>query len=133
MPVASQIFFGVIPSILMTVGGLSFAGYISSTYQWVLLASALLGTSGLIWALVGYTRIAAPAVLILLVIGVFGIVVGGLGGALSALAADVQNKQLGSPLGLLLRALLVAWLVLGPASVGLIQAHAALRRIRAVA
>jgi hypothetical protein len=133
MRASTQIFLGIAPAVLLTVGGLLLADVASSAYHWALLTSALLGTIGLIWALKGYARQIAPVVLLLLLVGVLGILIGGFGGALSAVAVDAQNHRLGTPLNLLLRGLLLGWLIVGPAAVGVLQARIAFRRMRAVA
>jgi hypothetical protein len=59
-------------------------------------------------------------------------VVGGVTGAIAALAVDARNNRLGSPLALLLRLLVTSWLILGPATVGLLQARRAVQTLRAV-
>jgi hypothetical protein len=117
----------------MTGGGLLFAGFIATAYQWLLLAAAIVGTSGLIWSLTDYPRKKALLVLISLVVGMVGMLVGGLGGAVSALANDLYNERLASSAVLVLRVLLVGWLVIGPVAISAIQARHSLLRLRAAA
>jgi hypothetical protein len=100
--------------------------------QKVGLASAVLGTCGLIWSLVGYSRRTAALVLILLLVGVVG-VLAGLYGAINASARAADNNNLGSPGAISLRLLAMSWLLLGPAIVGLVQARRAVQVLRAVA
>jgi hypothetical protein len=123
---------GVVPACLLTMSGLVAAPVLVTTHQKVLVISALLGTCGLIWSFVTYSRRTAVFVLALLVVGILAVLVGGIGGALSALARDVHYDRLGSPLGLSLRLLLVSWLFLGPTIVGLSQANRAVRVLRGV-
>ncbi len=129
---AAQVILGVVPAILLTLGGLLFAGFISSAHQWLLLTCGVIGTGGLVWALVGYSRTAAPAVTAMLVVGLVGILWGGGSAAISALTRDAANHQSGSPLAMLLRIAVSAWLILGPAVVGIQDIRVALRRIRSV-
>jgi hypothetical protein len=133
MSVATKIVFGVIPAGLFLAVGLVFAGLISTTYQKGLLATAVLGSCGLIWSLVGYSRRSAALVLVLLLIGVLGMLVGGLIGAVDGFVTAAHNNTIGSPVAVLLRGLLLSWLILGPAVVGLVEARRAVRVLRAVA
>ena len=124
---------GVVPGGLLLLTGLAFAGLVSTPYQKGLLISAVLGMCGMIWSLIGYSRSRAALVLVMLLVGVLGVLVGGGVGAISALRTDAYNDNIGSPLVLLLRLLLVSWLILGPAVVGLVQARRAVQALRAVA
>jgi hypothetical protein len=125
-----KIVFGLIPACLLTLAGLAFANLISTTYQTVLLTAGLAGTCGLVWSLVGHSRKAAPVVLLMLFIGMAGVLVGGISGAISALEIDRYNGQLGSPAELTLRLMAVAWFILGPTVVGLVQARRAIQMLR---
>lgn len=98
-----------------------------------MLAMAVLGSCGLIWSLVGYSRRVAALVLVLLLLGVLGVLVGGLIGAVDGFITAAHNKSIGSPLAALLRGLLLSWLILGPAVVGLVEARRAVRLLRAIA
>ena len=133
MSVPAKIVFGVIPACLFLVMGLAYASLISTTYQKGLLATAVLGSCGLIWSLVGYSRRTAALVLVMLLVGVLGVLVGGVVGAIDGLVTAAHNSNTGSPLAVLLRALLLSWLILGPAVVGLVQARRAVRVLRAAA
>jgi hypothetical protein len=133
MSVPAKIVFGVIPACFLLIMGLVFAGLVSTTYQKGLLATAVLGSCGLIWSLVGYSRRTAALVLVLLLFGVLGVLVGGLVGGVDGFVTAAHNNTIGSPLTVLLRALLLGWLILGPALVGLVEARRAVRVLRAVA
>jgi len=133
MSVPTKIVLGIIPACLFLVMALVFAGLISTTYQKGLLVAAVLGSCGLIWSLVGYSRRAAALVLALLLIGVLGVLVGGLVGAVDGFVTAAHNNTTGSSLAVLGRALLLSWLILGPAVVGLVEARGAVRVLRAVA
>jgi hypothetical protein len=133
MRVASKIVLGVVPACLITLSALLFGVFITSEFQKFLLASALLGTTGLIWSIVGYSRKSAAVVLTLLLIGIVGILWAGIYGELSGLQADAQNGKLDTSISLLFRLLISSWLILGPAFVGAIQANRAVRCLRGVA
>jgi hypothetical protein len=133
MSVPAKIVFGVIPASLFVMMGWVFFGLTSTGYQKGLLATAVLGSCGLIWSLVGYSRRTAALVLVLLLVGVLGVLVGGLVGAVDGFVTAAHNNTIGPPLSVLLRALLLCWLILGPVVVGLLEARRAVRVLRAVA
>ena len=133
MRTATKVILGVVPACLMTGGGLLFSGFIATAYQWSLLAAAMIGTAGLIWSLTDYPRKTALLVLVSLLIGMVGMLVGGLGGAVSAFANDVYNGRVGSPVVLVGRVLLIGWLVIGPVAIAIIQARHSLLRLRTAA
>jgi len=110
-----------------------FANLISTTRGWLLLASGLIGTSGLIWSLTNYSRKSSPALLVMLCIGIVGMTEGGVRGALYALEQDAYTGKLGSSGELALRIIVVSWLILSPVLVGLFQAHRAVQVFRASA
>jgi len=129
----AKVYFGVIPACLQIVGVLMFANLISTTRGWLLLASGLIGTSGLIWSLTNYSRKSSPALLVMLCIGIVGMTEGGVRGALYALEQDAYTGKLGSSGELALRIIVVSWLILSPVLVGLFQAHRAVQVFRASA
>lgn len=121
-----QLLFGVIPACLLTMMGIAFAGLASSTLQKILIAGAVIGTCGLIWSLVGYSRKAAAVVLCALLVGIAGALSGGLIAVVTALG---RYDQLGMS-ATLLQLLLASWICLGPAIVGILQARRAAQRLR---
>jgi hypothetical protein len=133
MSVPAKIVFGVLPAGLFLLTGSVAVGLISSTHQKALLATGVLGSCGLIWSLLGYTRRTAAVVLLLLLLGVLGVLVGGLWGAIDGFVRAAHNNTMGSPLEVALRVVLLSWLILGPAVVGLVEACRAVRVLRAVA
>ena len=133
MRIFVQVVLGLVPACLVTLSGLLFLGLISTTFQQILIVSAVLGTSGLIWSLVGYSRKTAVLVLVLLLVGIGGVLLGGLTGAISGLMIASGNGQLGSPASLLLRLLVACWIIFGPTAVGLYQARRAIQVLRVVA
>src|SRR4029078_13196203 len=114
MSVPAKIVFGVIPACFLLIMGLVFAGLVSTTYQKGLLATAVLGSCGLIWSLVGYSRRTAALVLVLVFFGVLGVLVGGLVGAVDGFVTAAHNNTIGSPLTVLLSAMIMRSLVLAP-------------------
>ena len=132
MRTSAKLIFGVVPACLLTLTGLLFFGLVATWYQKALLASAIIGTCGLLWSLAGYSRKMAVLVLVMLVVGIIGVLVGGLGGAISAFARAATNENLGPPGAILVRILIICWLTLGPTVVGFGQAMQAARVLRAV-
>jgi hypothetical protein len=115
----------------MTLGALALVRFVTTPYQWFLFAAAIVGTAGLIWSLTNYSRRSGLLVLAALSIGIVGILVGGVGGAIGAFANDVYNHRSLSPIFVMARTVLVGWLVLGPAAVGIVQARQSILRMRA--
>lgn len=126
----ARILLGVIPACLMTLGGLFFIPALVTTTQKVLVAMSVVGTAGLIASFANYRRGMAPLILCTLLIGIIAMLVGGGGGAVSAVAIDVANHRL-SWKGAVFRIVSQAWLVLGPITVGIIQAVSSVRKMRA--
>ena len=129
----AKIALGVVPACLLTLTGLAFLGLAASPYQKALIASAVIGTCGLLWSLIGYPRKMAVLILVMLVVGITGVLVGGLGGGMSALPRHVTHQSLASVAALSVRILIMCWLILGPAVVGFVQALQAARVLRAIA
>ena len=96
-------------------------------------AAALMGTTGLIWSVIGHSKKSAPLVLALLVIGIVSVLAGGVPGAFFGLENDLRNDNLGSPVDVALRLFVVSWLVVAPAIVGFFQARRAIEMLRSPA
>ena len=133
MRTITKVLLGAVPACIITFSGLGFIGIAATPYHWFLLSAGLVGTAGLIWSLTNYPRRASLLVLSALLIGIGGMLVGGLGGAVSAFANDVYNNRIPSPMLLIARIALVGWLVLGPIVVGIVQVGQSLLRMRAAA
>ena len=121
---------GLAPACIMTLGALMFVGFISSPLQWMLLACAITGTGGMIWSLAGYSRNQAVVLFLMLLVGIAGAFTG-LYTGIAVLLSDAHTGKLGTPAALLQRSAVIAWLMAGPAIVGLAEAWNALRVLRA--
>lgn len=122
---AIQICLGVLPATFMTAAGSAFISIHPNGRNLLLLACGFMGTSGLIWFLIGFSRRSAPVVLALLLAGILGMLP-------LALRAVPRLFSEAEP-GRIMEALLMSWLLLGPVIVGVYQSRVALRRLRAVA
>lgn len=129
MSQADKYLLGVVPAVILFTLALFGAPFLfllvgASLLTVALVLSALLGMCGLVWSFIGYSRKTAALVLVLLLIGVLGALAGAYIGPLGGtLLWDASNGQLEPLPWLLLKVLLLSWLFLGPAVVGLMQAR----------
>lgn len=114
---AAKYLLGMVPAVILLTLALFGAPFLGPT----LAVSALLGMCGLIWSFIGYSRKTAALVLLLLLIGVFTVLGGTYVGPLSVFLSDARSGELGALPSVMLRVMLLSWLFLGPAVLGVMQ------------
>lgn len=121
---AAKYLLGVVPAVFLLLLALIGAPFLArgSFFGMVMVLSAVLGMSGLVWSFLGYSRKKAALVLLLLLIGVLAVLGVAYAGPFLALLRETRNDQLRAHPWTVLKILLLSWLFLGPAVVGLMQA-----------